>query len=290
MPLRVVLDSNCFHPGTFELLESSPMRALCSRRKVVAIYSDQLLKEVVYTYGRGERRELLLRQWAPFMRDTCGELVDDLATVWHSELIRNLMHRANPNLSPKDACTAFVNIEQAPPDGTWDLWEEAKLHLEKARLANDDIHAILRDERVTQTAERDNSALIVSGAGAAHLTGPFERLVDSWGRCVIKKHLKTRKPEEVAARWSAAKERYPYFTESMRGLVYVGLEPTAIPNARLDRNAVDDIKIMAPLLSADVVVSNETNFLLRAFNALWRPRRKVLMTVEQFAKHLHKMA
>lgn len=75
----------------------------------------------------------------------------------------------------------------------------------------------------------------------------------------------------------------------MRGFVYSMIEPAAKPNTALDRNALADVKVMVHLHDAHVVVSNETKFFARAFNALWHPRGKVLMTVEQFAAHLKKM-
>ncbi|OAD17021.1 hypothetical protein A3839_25485 [Achromobacter insolitus] len=265
------------------------MRALCRSGTVVGVYSDIVLKEVMRTYGREQRREALLRQWMPFVRATCGELKEDVVDVWRSEVIQNLKRKAKREFSSKEIRRIFERIDQAPLDGSWHIWSETQPDFEKEDEARALVHALLRDARAEGASERDTSAFIIAGAGAARLNGPFEVVVNNLGHSVIKR-LTSHNPDGIAARWSTAKGQYPYFTESVRGLAYSMLESTASPNTKLDRNAFDDIKVMVQLLDADVVVSNETNFFLRAFTALWQPRGKVLMTVDQFVSHLQKMA
>lgn len=290
MPLRVVLDSNCFHRDTFELLANSPMRSLCRRGSVVAIYPDVVIKEVVRAYGRERRREALLQQWIPFVRETYGELKDDLVTVWHSEVIQNLGRKANPNLSPNSIRQIFENIGRAPLDGSWQIWDEVQPDLDLEDQSRDAVHELFKATRVEWKSVRHLASLYLAAAGAARLTGHYEDAVDYLGRTILTTRLKSSNPNAIAMRWSSAKSRYPYYTESMRGFVYSMIEPAARPNTALDRNALADVKVMVHLHDAHVVVSNEAKFFARAFDALWRPRGKVLMSVEQFVGHLKKMA
>ena len=51
-----------------------------------------------------------------------------------------------------------------------------------------------------------------------------------------------------------------------------------------------DPEILAHLLRADAIVSNETGFLKKAFEAIWKPRGKLLLTSDEFARHLQRMA
>jgi hypothetical protein len=60
-------------------------------------------------------------------------------------------------------------------------------------------------------------------------------------------------------------------------------------NDRIDENAQADLDLMTHLLHADVLVSNETRFMRRAFTDLWEPRGKILLTSEQFVGLLGKL-
>jgi len=46
---------------------------------------------------------------------------------------------------------------------------------------------------------------------------------------------------------------------------------------------------MTHLLHADALVSNESGFLRRAFDDLWRPRWKVIFTSQEFADFIRKL-
>jgi len=46
---------------------------------------------------------------------------------------------------------------------------------------------------------------------------------------------------------------------------------------------------MTHLLHADILVSNETGFLKRAFEDLWRPKNKVIFTSQEFVAFINKL-
>ena len=71
-------------------------------------------------------------------------------------------------------------------------------------------------------------------------------------------------------------------------MLYIAHHAATRPDA-IDLNAQADLDVMTHLLHADVLVSNETKFLRTAFDDLWRPRRKVLLTAKDFAAFLAKL-
>ena len=60
-------------------------------------------------------------------------------------------------------------------------------------------------------------------------------------------------------------------------------------NDKIDLNAQADLDLLTHLLHSQIVVSNELGFLKSAFNALWKPRGKVLMNSEDFISLTEKL-
>jgi len=60
-------------------------------------------------------------------------------------------------------------------------------------------------------------------------------------------------------------------------------------NQPLDLNAQADLDLMTHLLHADILLSNEQGFLKQAFDGLWKPKHRVLMTSEEFVRFLDKL-
>jgi len=68
-----------------------------------------------------------------------------------------------------------------------------------------------------------------------------------------------------------------------------GYYAATLSNDKIDLNAQADRDLMTHLLRADALVSNETGLLRNAFNDIWRPRRKVLFTSQEFADFIKKV-
>jgi hypothetical protein len=71
-------------------------------------------------------------------------------------------------------------------------------------------------------------------------------------------------------------------------MLYMTYYAMTKPNAPIDLNAQADLNVMAHLIQGDVLVSNEKGFLRTAFDDLWKPRGKVLMTGPAFLEYLSK--
>ena len=82
--------------------------------------------------------------------------------------------------------------------------------------------------------------------------------------------------------WSRATANYPFYTSFVESALFHGFHAATRMNERIDRNAQPDYEQLCYLLWADIFVSNDTRFLASAFETLWRPRGKRLMTSETF--------
>ncbi len=70
-------------------------------------------------------------------------------------------------------------------------------------------------------------------------------------------------------------------------MLYMAYYSMTKPNAPIDLNAQADLNLMAHLLQGEVLVSNEKGFLRTAFDEIWKPRGKVLMTGPEFVDYLN---
>ena len=82
---------------------------------------------------------------------------------------------------------------------------------------------------------------------------------------------------------------YPYFTAFVRNMTYMGYFSATRPNDAIDLNAQADLDLMTHLLRAHALVTNETGFMRKAFEDLWRPRGKVGFTSQEFAEFIRKL-
>jgi hypothetical protein len=173
-----------------------------------------------------------------------------------------------------------------PLDGTWRAWHASKVQRDiedGKRAAQREIAKDIRTEIV------DWKRTIRYQPGK-HGSPSFERFmrndIDRVGREFIFTLMRAWNAGEVADRWSRNKPFYPYFTEFVRDMLYLAFYAMTKPNAALDQNAQADLNLMAHLLHGDVLVSNEQGFLRIAFEELWKPKGRVLMTGTEFLQYM----
>jgi hypothetical protein len=73
---------------------------------------------------------------------------------------------------------------------------------------------------------------------------------------------------------------YPFFAAFVDGIVFSGYFAACRPDEKIDRNAQADFEQLCYLQWADVFVSNDTKFLSAAFEALWKPKGRRLLTTD----------
>ena len=285
-PVRVVFDSNIFDVDNFESLENSPLRHLFTTRRVVPVYGSVFIEETLRAYGTVGKRDFLVTRWLPFIVATCECICNDFNVIFHEELVRGRGPHARRLMSRKDYERFKECLPRIPLDGTWRAWHASKLE----RDTEDGKRAAQREISKDIRAEVADWKKAVGYQPSKHGLPNFARYVrseiDQAGRTFISKLIKARDLDAIADRWIRNKSFYPYFTEFVHDMLYEKYYAMTKSNAPLDRNAQADLDVMAHLLQADVLVSNEKGFLRTAFDDLWKPRGKVLMTGPAFLKYL----
>ena len=274
-PLRVVFDTNAFHGAAFDALEASPLKHLCARGRVTAVYGHVFFEECLRAYGSEKRRPLLLQRWLPLIFATAPSICKDWYQTWHEELVEGRGRKFWPFISPR----VFASIQQtaahAPLDGSWHVYKAA-----------------LKEEKIEFNKRNDQRQLLVSLRQTVARRGiarskasPVHVLLREFGPGLILKHVRCRNPKAVASRWLRNPSDYPFFTQFAINLIYLANFAATENNKSIDLNAQADLDVLTHLIHADIVVSNETGFLKSAFEQLWRPEGKVLMTTEEFVAH-----
>jgi hypothetical protein len=280
-PLRVVVDTNVLTPKHFDIIDKSPMRRLRRIGRVIPIYGNVFLEETLRSYEGEKKREELVHRWMPFVLATVDRFCDDLLNIYQREVVWGRGLKTNIFLSTKKQKRLLERLAKIPADGTWRAWYRSK----DAR----------EEEDAKKLAQRETSKEIrreVAEGGKTHAIVSFDKFLakelDHTGRVFIPVHVKCKYPDAVADRWSKDKMQYPYFTTFICNMAYIAHHAMTKPNDRIDPNAQADLNLMSHLLRADALVSNETGFLVTAFNDLWRPRGKLLFNSEQFVELIEK--
>jgi hypothetical protein len=289
--LRVVLDTNAFTPERFDLLANGPLVQPCRAGRIVPVYGHVFLEEMWRAYGNEKRRPHLVERWIPFIAATVHRFCEDFITIWHSELVQGLGLKTNFYMRPRDQKRLLDGLAKVPLDGSWPAWhrsEKARAIEESKRAAQREVSKDIRQEiadwrkAVEFSAQKHGKPI----SFVEYLTHEIDRA----GRDFICALVKCHSPAEVANRWSRDKAAYPFFTAFVRNMAYLSYYAATRPNDAIDLNAQADLDLMTHLLHGDALVSNETGFLRKAFDDLWRTQRKVIFTSEEFAEFVKKLA
>jgi hypothetical protein len=189
-------------------------------------------------------------------------------------------------MSQRDYERFRERLPHIPLDGTWHAWHASKTE----RDIEDDKRDAQREVSKEIRAEIADWKKAIGYQPNKHGLPNFDRYVQSeidiGGRAFISSLIKTRNPRAIANRWIRQKASYPYFTQFVRDMLYMAWYAMTKPNDHIDLNAQADLNVMAHLLQGDVLVSNEKGLLRTAFNDIWKPKGKVLMTGPEFIEYL----
>ena len=288
--LRVVFDTNVFTPDHFPLLANSPLVRLCKVGRIMPVYGHVFLEEVWRAYGRESRRTPLVEQWIPFIVETVSRFCDDFITIWHRELVEGRGHRTNIYMCPRKQLLLLAGLGNISVDGSW-----RGLHDAKTELALEDAKRDAQRKVSTGIRQEVADELKKIGYSRQQHGGPvpfnefFPKIIDQIGREFVGVLVRCYDPGAVADRWSSSKGAYPYFTWFVTNMIYMSYYSATRPNDGIDLNAQADLDLMTHLIHADVLVSNETGFLRKAFYDLWRPRNKVILTSQEFVDFINKL-
>jgi hypothetical protein len=288
--MRAIFDTNAFSAPHFDALDGSPMVALCRSRRIVPVYGHVLLEETFGAYAVENKRPDLVNRWLPFIAKTVDRFCEDFVTIWHRELVQGHGTKTNMYMSRSDQEALIARFPRIPLDGSWRAWQASQeareveySKREAQRETSKDIRKEVADWRKAVNYHPKRHGLAPTYAKA------IARGLDEAGRGLLVALVPCWNPAAVAERWSRSKSFYPYFTTFVVNMLYMEHWAATRPNDKIDLNAQADLDLMTHLLHADVLVSNESGFLRRAFEDLWRPRGKVLFTSQEFGDYLKKL-
>lgn len=288
--LRVVFDTNAFTPDHFKLLTNGPLVQLCQIGRIVPVYGHVFLEEMFRAYGNEKRRPHLVERWIPFITRTIHRFCEDFIVIWHRELVQGHGRTTNIYMRPRDQASLVRSLANVPLDGSWRAWRSAQ-----KQLAEEDAKRAAQREVSKDIRQEVADKLKAAGYNKKQHGPPvpfhefLAREIDLAGRGFIQAQVKCHNPNAVWHRWSRAKDAYPYFTAFVRNMTYMGYFSATRPNDAIDLNAQADLDLMTHLLRADALVTNETGFMRKAFEDLWRPRGKVIFTSQEFAEFIRKL-
>jgi hypothetical protein len=288
--LRVVFDTNAFAPGHFDVLECGPLLQLCKQGRIVPVFGHVFMEETLRAYGVEKRRKDLLELWLPFFAKIVDRVCEDFVTIWHRELVLDKGSNADIFMELDKQKSLMSGLTNLAADGTWHGWNDSQ--------ADRDIDAAKRDgqHEAMVAMRKDIADWRGSPEGSVQGSVPMPSLdafiaseIDRLGREIILANIACQSPNRIAERWAGDKRKYPYVTTFVQNMLFLSHLAMVNHNAKLDLNAQPDLDLMTHLLRADLVVSNETRFLPVAFDALWRPKGKELLTSEQFGRLIDAM-
>ncbi|WNC88724.1 hypothetical protein RI103_13530 [Paraburkholderia sp. FT54] len=283
--LRITFDRSALHRERFAQVRESGIVQLVSEGKLAVVHSGIFLTETLELYNRKDRREEL-REQIDFLHEICnGGIFRDSVDIWTDELIRDFA-LGTPCLTTKEEESrvwqrAMKGIRQA----SWNHWHATRPMRDQEFVKKAKQRSLYAEIRKVAAEEAKRQHL-----GRALSSYPFEehrrQAFDFLGRDVIQGQFVSRRIEEVQDRWCANKALYPYFTSFVEGLLYASYYAAVKQNSAIDDNSQADIDLLTFLNHADVVVSSDTRFFTAAFEELWKPKGRVLVSPENLANFL----
>ena len=293
--MRVIFDRSSFHGERFALLYSSNLRRLTAQRRVHVFHTPAFLDELIQSYG-SRKAAASWREHLKYAVRICNAgmfLPKD--AIWHSELVE-ARGAAAPHLLPPEETheySSFVGFQGAllRTAETGDLsreWAETEPEREETRRKKTKQHALFRGAREAVALALRNRR---PRGSLRHY--PFSEYRGSEfirnGRSLMSL-VDKRRAKELADRWEANPDEYPYYTAFVEGFVYSQYYAAIEHNRRLDGNEQADYEQLAYLLWADVVVSDDQAFFRSAFDTLWKPRGKRMESAASFVDLLNTLA
>ena len=287
---KIIFDRSAFHGERFDLLQQSTLLHLSQRYAVSVYHTPVFLEETISMYLKLKNREELKRQ-LPFILEVCnGKWFRRRADLWVKELVESAGERESSLMPNSEQKNIEANIRSIILDEN--IGEEelssvrAEKELEKLRAhKNKEVYKGIRDEFSSELSEDLKKGLKINDFydwfSNSHM--------NHTGKLIIESHLETSEDKEkIFHKWSTNKDRFPYFTHFVKGLIFSLFYAFSRPNEKIDINAMADIDQLTFLHRMDILVSNDTRFMKEAFNVLFGGQNKIYLTSEELVDFLNK--
>jgi hypothetical protein len=279
--MRVIFDRSSFHGTRFELLTASPLRRLAAQRRVEVFHTATFLDEIIQSYGSA-RASPSWREHLRFATQICnGGVFLAVEDIWRSELVDGWGLASRHLLSH----ASFVGFQAAmlQTANTGDLsqeWAETEPERMDTRRKKMKQHALFREAREAVAQARREGKL--RGRLKDYPFSDYRRTEFNRNGRALMRAVDKERAIELADRWEADPEEFPYYSAFVEGFVYSQYYAAIEHNGRLDGNEQADYEQLAHLIWADVVVSDDQAFFRSAFDVLWKPRGKRMESTGSF--------
>jgi len=287
--IRVTFDRSAFHGQNFERLQHSQLEAVCRRGIIQVFHTPVFLEETFDMFAVEANREELRRQLPFILRIANGGMFRTIREIWHDELVQNRGPNVRLLWTQRERREFEERIQHAPlKSDAWGYWAATAGERDDKQLKKNNQKEAYRDAREGLTARlraNGHQRPLSSYQFADHLASEL----DLYGRTIIGSQIPSKNTLALQNQWSRNKKRYPFVTGFVEGFAYAGYYAAIKQNSPLDRNAQADYEQMTYLRAADILVSADTRFLSEAFDALWKPRGKVLMSPDHFIEFISRL-
>jgi len=283
--MKILFDRSAFHKGRFDLLQQSRLLQLTRDKKVLVFYTTVLLDETLRMIdsSMADVRSELKRQW-PFLRSICNGgyfrpllfAQPPMRSICDDELSGAVRDGNWPLLPPQ-----VLGIVQAKLGG---LIEEGKplQELDEARPIYDIIWQKKQQSQTLLVGLRNRPATRKGETFAQY----YQSEADLYASRAIQ-HMAVDLPDIKLKAWSQDPRKFRHFTDFVEVYTYVHYDAQRNQNSKLDSNWLGDAEQLCFLEDTDAIVSSDDKFMKRAFEELWRPRGKRMLTPEEFVKLLN---
>lgn len=285
--LRVIFDRSSFHGANFDSLRDSPLKRLC-RAGIIAVYhTPNFISETLGAYGAP--RETGWQEHLGFAVEVCnGGIFLEKEEIWHEELVSGCGQRAR-RLLPQRPNRRFDSAPRLLAKlGTKAATGDLSVEWRETQVARDEAYGKTLKQRLTATGMRQEVISVIRQGGVkgklsdasfpAFRKNTRMELGTELMPVVSKTHA-----SKLASMWFRNQHRYPFYSAFVDGLQYSLFRAAAEHEKPIDRNAQADYEQLAYLTWADMIVTNETNFMRDAFDVIWRPSGKRIETAQSFA-------
>lgn len=293
--LRVIFDRSAFHGPRYRRLQHSRLMDLCRLGRIEVYHTPVFLNETISTYRPGEQ-DAAWQSHLQFALDTCnGGIFLNKEAIWYQELVAGggtLARHLLPERRNKKYKWSRPELMEILRDvaRTGDLEEEwianELVRVETRRRTANQRQIFSRMRREVARNIREHRPV---DRLSEYAFSEFLRTVYTKTGQELMNLVHTRRTKSLAEQWARCPERFPYYSAFIEGLLYSGYYAAVRHNDPIDENAQADYEQLAYLTWADIIVSNDRRFFLRAFEEVWKPRGKRLMTAERFAEFVNRL-
>lgn len=297
--MKVIFDRSTFHRERFDLLKGSRLLPLVQERKIVVFHTSTFLDETLRTAAstklgaKDEFRRLwpfltaicnggwfkpLLLGQPPALKSVCDEELSASNRDKISPLVptnhRNSVERKVTQLIESSA--PIPELEAARP-----VYERNYAVKEENKKFREGLRKDPSEPKNDTFPEYYRSCIVEAGRRFIYLGAQLDQLD------IILAPLD--QPEVKFEAWKRDPTKFPHFTAFLSFFLFSLYDAERNQNSSLDPNWQPDAEQLCFLIDVDVIVSSESGFMKRAFEACWQPSDKRMLCPGEFVDELSRI-